>query len=168
MKTVSVTNNAPAIVDDEDFVFISSFKWHKGGGGYPTRHIKRDGVIPCREDMHRTIMNLPYGDKRHVDHINGNKFDNRRCNLRVCEPVENWWNQKRRSDNTSGYKGVSWSKSRKKWNARIKRRGVRFDLGYFDSAEEAHAAYCVAAKSIHGEFANTGIAVDKESRNDQI
>jgi hypothetical protein len=154
MKLVNVVNNQSAMVDDEDYDHISSFTWHKCGNGYPTRRVPIPGGGNYREGMHRTIMGLASGDRRHVDHINGNSFDNRRCNLRVCEPLENWWNAQRRSDNTSGYKGVSWSKSNGKWAARIKRNRKRIHLGYFVKAEEAYAAYCEAAQRLHGEFAH--------------
>jgi hypothetical protein len=155
MKEIKVTNSRSALVDDEDFDRIAAYRWHKSGSGYPTRRVPTpDGNY--REGMHRTIMNLPIGDKRHVDHINGDSFDNRKCNLRVCEPIENWWNAKIRSDNTSGYKGVSWSKSNAKWSARIKKSGKRVHLGYFEKAEDAYAAYCKAAKDLHGNFARVG------------
>jgi hypothetical protein len=154
MKTVAVANSIPALVDEEDYDRISAFKWSRSGNGYPARHVACAGSYS--EGMHRTVMELAKGDKRHVDHINGDKFDNRRSNLRVCEPIENWWNAKKRSDNTSGYKGVSWSKGNGKWSARIKRNKKRFHLGYFDKAEDAYAAYCIAANELHGEFANHG------------
>lgn len=91
-----------------------------------------------------------------IDHINGRRDDNRLCNLRLATRSENTRNAKRRSDNTSGFKGVGFHKAQGKWRARIKIDGRRKDLGRFDTPEEAHAAYCKAAAELHGEFANFG------------
>ena len=88
-----------------------------------------------------------------VDHIDGNYYNNRFTNLRLATPHQNLCNQKRRIDNTSGLKGVSWSKERKKWQAGIFVRGKRIALGRFNTKEEAYAAYCEAARRLHGEFA---------------
>lgn len=145
----------PALVDDEDYERIVKWHWSLTGGGYLKRQRKVDNHVRKfrYESMHRLVMGMDYGDKRHVDHINGDPLDNRKCNLRICEPIENWRSCKRRKDNTSGYKGVSWSKSNKKWNARIKHEGKRISLGYFVTPEAAHAAYCKAADELFGEFA---------------
>ena len=62
-------------------------------------------------------------------------------------------NAKRRADNTSGFKGVGFSKEKKKWRARIRSKGKVLYLGWFDSKEDAYAAYCAAAKEHHREFA---------------
>jgi hypothetical protein len=106
--------------------------------------------------LHRAIMerilgrSLAQGEE--VDHINGNKLDNRRDNLRIATPTQNRWNSPRRSDNRSGFKGVCWHKQRQAWRATfgIKRKYIH--LGYFDTPEEAHAAYLAAARQYAGEF----------------
>lgn len=90
-----------------------------------------------------------------IDHVNSDGFDNRWSNLRLATQEENTRNAKRRSDNTSGFKGVHWRERDKKWNARIWANGKRLHLGSFETAEAAHAAYCVAAKTFHGDFART-------------
>jgi hypothetical protein len=92
----------------------------------------------------------------HIDHINGDKLDNRMANLRVASNRENCLNSKTRKNNTSGYKGVSFMKRDGTWTARISANGKYKHLGYFKTAEEAHAAYCSAAIQYHGEFANFG------------
>lgn len=106
--------------------------------------------------MHREIMGLSIGDQREVDHINGNRLDNRRCNLRLATHEQNMHNARRRKDNSSGFKGVSWKVRDRKWYAAIEISGKRIHLGVFDTAEEAHVAYCGAADRLHGEFANHG------------
>jgi len=86
-----------------------------------------------------------------VDHINGNGLDNRRENLRVANKMQNQYNSARQHNNRLGLKGVH--KNGRRYRAQIRADGVKHNLGYFDTAEEAHAAYCEAAKRLHGEFA---------------
>lgn len=107
---------------------------------------------------HRLAWLLTHGvwPENQIDHINGRRDDNRLCNLRLATWSENNRNAKRRSDNTSGVKGVSFDKARDRWLARIKTDGYDRYLGRFDTPEEAHAAYCKAAAELHGEFANFG------------
>jgi len=98
-------------------------------------------------------------DNRVIDHANRNKADNRRENLRECSVAENAWNQTLRIDNSSGYKGVHFNNEKRKWQARIRTgEGKRTHLGYFDTVEDAHEFYCLAADMIHGAFANHGVA----------
>lgn len=101
--------------------------------------------------MHRFIMDAPKGQQ--VDHINGNKLDNRKSNLRICSHSENLRNQRKPKDNKSGFKGVSWHKGAKRWCAEIRSNGKRHHLGYFDTAEDAAKAYDIAATLIHGDYA---------------
>ena len=91
-------------------------------------------------------MGLVPGDKRQVDHINGNRLDNRRSNLRVCTARENRRNACKRSDNTSGYKGV----------IRVGRDGsyrAVLAVGGFTSPEEAARVYDILAEAAYGEYA---------------
>jgi hypothetical protein len=88
-----------------------------------------------------------------IDHINGDRHDNRIANLREATRAQNLLNKGPRASNTSGYKGVTWSKRRQKWMAQIGHGGRNFGLGYYQTAEEAHAAYVAAAAKLHGEFA---------------
>jgi hypothetical protein len=88
-----------------------------------------------------------------LDHINGQRDDNRFENLRVASLSENMRNRKTNYTSTTGLKGVQPRKSGR-WAARIMvDGGRRIHIGTFDTAEEAHAAYCVAAERHHGEFA---------------
>jgi hypothetical protein len=96
------------------------------------------------------VSNCP--DDKIVDHINGNTLDNRKINLRICTAGENNCNQRKRSDNTSGYRGVSYNKEKKRWVAYISKNGKRYSLGYFFDIEKAHVAYCIASEKYHGEF----------------
>lgn len=91
-----------------------------------------------------------------VDHINGNASDNRWTNLREATHQQNSCNGKIRSTNTTGFKGVCFNKARNSFTAQIVKNGKNHSLGYFKNAEDAHLAYCKAADTLHGEFANYG------------
>lgn len=90
-----------------------------------------------------------------VDHIDGNRANDQWANLRAATHNENMRNTKLRSDNTSGLKGAYWIARNKRWRSQIQVDRRLQHLGYFDTAEEAHAAYCRAAEALHGEFART-------------
>jgi HNH endonuclease/AP2 domain len=93
--------------------------------------------------LHRVVLELKPGDPE-VDHINGNRLDNRRSNLRVASHSENEQNRHGLSaNNTSGYRGVTWNKRARKWSARAKLNGHSHFLGYFDTPEEANDAVTV-------------------------
>jgi len=92
--------------------------------------------------------------KDQVDHINHIKDDNRWCNLRECTHSQNLMNGKAYKNNTSGFKGVSWLKHAKKWQAQIMRNKKSTYLGVFKSKTEAAKIYNKAAKKYHGEFAH--------------
>lgn len=91
-----------------------------------------------------------------IDHIDGNRQNNSRKNLRLASPSENSQNRSMPGSNTSGFKGVTFHKGTGKFQAAIKRDGRFFYLGLYETAEHAHAEYQKAAAAIHGEFANFG------------
>lgn len=86
---------------------------------------------------------------KHIDHINGIRNDNRWCNLREASFAENAQNKAMSKNNTSGYTGVSWRKSRNKWQAMIFINKKRIHLGTFDDPYEAHMAYLDAKSRLH-------------------
>ena len=110
--------------------------------------------------LHRVILarmlDRDLQANEYVDHINGNGLDNTRPNLRLATTAQNNANSRKRSDNTSGLKGVSWYKPYSKWRAYIMVGSQQIHLGYFEYADEAHAAYCKAAEKHFGQFANDG------------
>lgn len=87
-----------------------------------------------------------------IDHINGNKIDNRIVNLRECTATQNKWNVGIRKGNKSGFKGVSWSERDDKWRAQISSRSKSKHIGYYATAELASAAYNAKAMELHGNF----------------
>lgn len=94
-----------------------------------------------------------------VDHINGIKTDNRWPNLREATGSQNQGNRKLTKANKTGFKGVTLyitKKGIKRWKSQLTYRLDNYYLGYFDSPEKAHAAYCEAALRLQGEFANFG------------
>lgn len=154
MKTISLTQNKVAIVDDEDYERLNQWKWYCNRH-YAVRQSKKIGGKQTTIFMHKEIVVCrdPYLE---VDHINGNKLDNRKANLRLCTPSQNIANTPVRKDNETGYKGVSHEKrwGGNTWRARIQINGQREVLGYFASPEDAARAYDRAAKEIFGEFAH--------------
>lgn len=100
--------------------------------------------------MHRLAWLYIYGvlPEKHIDHINGNKVDNRISNLREVTHSENQQNRKRTS-NTSGFSGVTKVKDKARWGARIRINYNKIFLGYFDSPELAYEAYLKAKRHLH-------------------
>lgn len=104
---------------------------------------------------HRIAWIVVYGSIPNgmtIDHINGIKGDNRICNLRLATDCENSYHRPRKSDNSTGYKGV-YQRENGKYRATITLNKKRENLGTFETKEEAYAAYCEAARRLHGEFA---------------
>lgn len=134
--------------DESDRPLLEKYIWSVDRKtGYARAKVGKKNV-----SIHRLLMGLDHGDPRYVDHINGDKLDNRRGNLRICTSSQNSANMKIDRANTSGFKGVSWHAAAGKWAAKIAQKY----LGLFESAQEAHEAYKRAADEIYGEFANYG------------
>lgn len=147
MKEIILSGGQTAIVDDADYELVSAHKWKLDSTGrYVVRNLRKRTLY-----MHRMLLKAPTG--LDVDHINGNGLDNRRENLRLATHAQNQCNQKIRTDNSSGYKGVRWHSGDRRWRARITFQGREIWLGNFSTAELAHAAYCSAAQKLHGQFA---------------
>lgn len=107
---------------------------------------------------HRIAWKIYYSEEppQFIDHIDGNKSNNIISNLRLASNAENMQNGKIRANNTTGYKGVCFNKKLKKYQANICKDRKQTHLGLFETAEEAHAAYCEAAKKLHGLYYNEG------------
>ncbi|HDV6327492.1 TPA: HNH endonuclease [Burkholderia cenocepacia] len=152
-----VTRNGDVIlVDADDFAELSQYVWYVGNRGYAYR-IRRDGRRRTHVVMHRQILGLDHDDCRVTDHVNGNKIDNRRENLRICDQRENMRNQKLPRHNTTGYKGVHRVRTTGRFAAQIRINDRCICIGTFDTAEEAAHAYNRTAVECHGEFARLNV-----------
>lgn len=147
---------AYAMVDSEDSDLAAlSWQMTKTRGPYACRRIAKDsnGRRPTML-MHRVVLSrmgpLPAGYV--TDHVNGDKLDNRRSNLRVATAAQNGHNVGKRRDNSTGFKGVTFYRHIGKWCARIRVNKASKFLGTFTSAEAAHDAYKAASALYHGPY----------------
>jgi hypothetical protein len=159
MKTIPLTNSKKvAFVDDRDFKRVSKFKWWMDKAGYIHRASRPRISLP--KFIRGTA---PKGYE--WDHRDLNKRNNRRKNIRSSTRRQNCQHKRKRSDNTSGYKGVSWSTWSKAWWARIcLNNGTRISLGHFDDKRRAARAYDEAAFRHHGKFAVLNFPVRRSPR----
>lgn len=153
MKKIPLTQGKFALVDDEDFTHLSSFKWYAQKIGftfYAVRMIRLPDYRRTSLPMHRAILN----PKPHqgVDHRDCNGLNNTRKNLRIATQTQNLRNARLRSDSVTGFKGVSLRRNGR-FMATITYGGKGHHLGHFNTAEAAYVAYCKAAVKHFGEFA---------------
>ncbi len=156
-RLIPLTQGQNAIVDAEDFEWLSHWNWCAGWDGasktfYAQRGIRKKGKTKIIK-MHREILQCRHGE--FCDHANHNGLDNRKANLRKCTNAENARNARPKKSNRTGFKGVLIAARCKfrKYTADITFERQRHLLGYFRSAEEAAHAYDEAAKKFHGRFA---------------
>ena len=144
MKKIKLTQGKYALVDDQDFKFINQWKWC-----FDNRYAHRkEGVKKIY--MHRLIMNTP--NDLTLDHINRDRRDNRKTNLRNCTRSENQKNLPKFINGTSQYKGIH--KQGKYWRTRIRVNGKKIHGGYFVDEVSAAKKYNELAIKYHGRFAN--------------
>ena len=153
MKKIKLTRGQFAIVDDDVYERLRKSRWYawqhpNTGKPYAARTEKGKRV-----HMHRLILNAPTG--LHVDHINGDGLDNRRSNLRLVTTAQNNQNRDRYKNNTTGYKGVSQQRGRKKFRAQIYVNGRAVYLGWYETAIEAALAFDRAVRKYHGPYGCT-------------
>lgn len=146
INTLLLSKNQKATIDPEDYEYLSQWKWYVSHYGYAVTNWQGRKIY-----MHRLLMETPEG--LHTDHINRDKLDNRKSNLRICENSQNVANRPKQSNNTSGYKGVFWSIQQNKWAAKINIKGKQIHLGFHNDKKEAARAYDTAAKEKLGEYA---------------
>lgn len=146
---LTLTNGGICLIDDEDYEKIKHLGWHINsmnyvcsGGGNGTME---------RNYLHRFIMKPKRNEV--VDHINGNKLDNRKCNLRVTSQGKNTSSRtKNNKNNTSGYRGVYWHKAGNKWMASIEFNRKQIYLGLYDTKTEAARAFNEKARELFGDY----------------
>lgn len=140
-----------------EFIWVKKRKGHTlAGAKAGTKHskgyitIRFDGVDYLAHRLAWAIVNGDLSETSQIDHINGNRSDNRISNLRLASHYQNRWNSKPRASSKSGIKGVR--NRRGKWEARIRIGGKEIWLGSHDTPEKAKAAYDEAANRYYGEF----------------
>jgi hypothetical protein len=129
---------AVTIVDAVDGA-LAVHTWRLRASGYAGRNVGPRGQ-QVAEYLHRVILGLRPGDPLEVDHINRNRLDNRRANIRVVTHAQNMQNRGSKPDATSPYRGVSWNTKEQKWDARVRIGSRVYWVGYFDDGLEAAEA----------------------------
>jgi hypothetical protein len=142
--------NHEVIIDYDDFEKIKNYRWHL--------HAHHSGEFYCSTFINRKIHKMQHllikkQNSQQIDHINGNKLDNRKCNLRICTNKENAKNKKLNINNKTGYKGTHFDKDSGKYLAQIVCNYKRIYIGRYEKLIDAALAYNAAAIKYHGEFA---------------
>lgn len=148
----TTNTNKEFYFDKEDFDKIKNYTWRENSCGYIVTSDFSDSIY-----MHRFIMqDREMIDNKEIDHINLNKNDNRKINLRTCTHQQNNCNKKESKYNTSGHRGVQWEKRYNKWRARISVNGKDIHLGLFEDYDNAVAARTAAEEKYYKEFRYKG------------
>lgn len=145
---INITKGFKAIIDDSDFDLVSKYRWYYSNGYAKTDIGGRKNKK--RIYMHRLIMGNPI--KKEVDHINNERLDNRKSNLRVVTKLQNSFNS-RPKGGTSKFKGVSWHTMAGKWMAQIQFNGKNIYLGLYGDENKAALVYQNIAKELQGQYA---------------
>lgn len=133
------------LIDESDLPLVAGYEWRETKGYALLRF--RSRVVPQR--MHTLLTGWTL-----TDHINGDRLDNRRANLRPASPTQNAANSILRRDNTSGFKGVAWFKRDQCWHVTIRINCKKTHIGYFKDPAAGALAYDAAARKQFGEFAS--------------
>jgi hypothetical protein len=142
-------------VDDTDYEIQGQFRWQLSTRGYASRFIGSRGRQRALL-LHREILGLTHGDGLVGDHINRDRLDNRRINLRTLDLAVSAQNVSMRGG-TSRYRGVHWDSKRQKWFAQGSRGGKRVALGRFDDEDEAGRAASEFRAAYQPYLTNLGV-----------
>lgn len=134
------------LVDDEDYEQLMPFRWRLNSKGYAIRSYS-NGEREIIVALHREIIHPPPGLV--VDHIDHNKLNNTRANLRVITQQQNLMNRRLFKNNSTGFKGVTFQHG--KWHARIEKDGQDIHLGFHEDLKTAALVYDCAAVMLFGE-----------------
>ena len=146
-----LTKGKIALIDDEDYALILLFHWFYDSHQYARTKKLSGGSM----SMHRLLIKPQTGYE--IDHIDGNRINNQRKNLRIVTHKQNQANQGKHIRKTSQYKGVCWRKDVNKWIAYIETNNKPTHLGYHLSEVEAARAYDRAALDMFGEYARLNV-----------
>ncbi|WP_433963645.1 hypothetical protein [Tunturiibacter gelidiferens] len=167
-RTIPLSRALVARVDEADYDELSKHKWYaRYSESSRSWYAFRSGYVNGKRStiqMARQILGLKHGDARQPDHKNHDTLDNVRGNLRIATRKQNCRNRRRRTDNVSTFKGVSWNKGASKsgrWRAQIWVNGTNKLIGHFDDPIEAAKAYDRRARQEQGEFAYTNFPAEQ-------
>jgi hypothetical protein len=149
-QAIRLRGGVSTYLDDADYDRAKNYRWHKTQNGYAAGFVVEQGVRK-RVYLHRWLLEAQPGQI--VDHIDGNKLNNRRSNLRLVTRSQNQANRRHNRNSRSRYKGVTWHKRRGMWMARIQVRGRRITIGYFVDPLQAAYEYDAFARTFFGEYA---------------
>lgn len=147
------------LISKYDLKTVLAYKWYLNASGYPGTYGTVDGQhnfarpIPLHQFVY-TLMNgfIPQGYV--VDHINRNRLDNRRDNLRLCTPLQNSYNKSKPKNSTKRYKGVTkCGKKNPTYTASITKDGIKHEIKNIQTEEEAARIYDIMAEDLFGEYA---------------
>lgn len=150
VKEIILSNKSISLVDNKCYKRLNKYNWFTGNKYVQTKIKVNNKILNIY--MHRLIMNAPKGVQ--VDHIDGNKLNNQKSNLRLVTNGQNQMNSKNTKGSSSKYKGVTWDKNRNKWTVHICLDWKIKHLGRFEKEIDAVKAYNEVAKELFGEFAN--------------
>ena len=142
---LSINEKYTVLFDIDDYATVCRYQWSVSSNGYACSGAGKKQVL-----FHRLILNASCESQ--VDHINRNKLDNRKCNLRLCSATQNHYNKSQQSNCQSGYRGVALNQYGR-WVANINQNGKSIFLGSYTTPEDAANAYDSAAAIVAGEFA---------------
>jgi hypothetical protein len=142
-------------IDNRVMSLVNTQRSGKIAGYIPESGYLMIGIDSTRYRAHRIAWKIMTGNdpENEIDHIDMDRSNCRFSNLRSAEGKENARNRTKYKNNKSGYKGVSFNVQYGMFQSEIMKDRVRYNLGYYDSAIDAHNAYCNAAKNLHGDFA---------------
>jgi HNH endonuclease len=148
-RLVPLTKGQFALVDDEEHERLSQYRWWFNSKGYAVRSYTVNGkqIVLC---MHRIILNAQRG--QYVDHIDDNRLNNVRSNLRLCTQQQNLRRRCLFKNSSTHLKGVT--RFRGQWHARIGLDGGIVHLGFYHDPETAALVYDAAARCLFGEYTN--------------
>lgn len=137
VKKPNVDEYEYALVDDEDWHDLEKYKWYLHKGYAKSSHTETEN-----KRMHSFLLKSNIQEDKVVDHVNGNKLDNRKDNLRIVSHAVNSMNtQRKRSNELSSNPGVFYDSKKQKWKAVLRIKDKRNLLGYFSTEEEASKCY---------------------------
>jgi|LakMenEpi03Aug12_release.lakeMendotaPanAssembly.Ray.scaffolds.fasta_scaffold591655_1 hypothetical protein len=159
MKLLPLTKDKFALVDDDDYYWLSQWNWFavEIKNTWYARRSKKKGILRSNEKyeiyLHRIVMRCSDIDFV-IDHLDKNGLNNQKENLRICTKSENNKHTSSHKNSSSQYLGVSYDKNRNKWSANLMNNGKRILFKRYNTEIEAAKAYDITAKTQFGVYAN--------------